>query len=276
MGGDEPDGGPNGPPSSAAPSAPSRVGSAGGVVALVLGVLMFLGGAGMMAGGAAMLGVDTTRDAAGFLSSDRFTVASQTAAITAEGIRIHPGRAFGREFAPLEAVRITATTKGQQALFIGVALERDVDAWLFGITHDELQNLYGDRVTYQRSAGSLRAVSSPADQRFWLATSTGTGTVTLDWVPGSGRFAIVVTNVDGSLGVRAEVVAAAAVPLLRSAARGLLGGGLVLVVLAIGLILVGAVSLAGSAGSTGAGPQGGQPPPGPVDAQPPPELVRAG
>jgi hypothetical protein len=273
LGGDEPDAGPIGPPSSLAAGTPARLGTVGGVIAVVLGVVLFLSGGGLIAGGGILFGVDSSRDAAGYVSSDRFTVTSQAAAVTAEGIEIHPGEAFGRSVTALDAVRITATASGQRALFLGVARESDIDAWLAGTAHDELRNVYGG-VTYDRVTGSVRAVPAPADQTFWLATGNGTGTVTLDWVPGDGRFAIVLANVDGTPGVQADVVAAAQVPLLRPAAWGLLGGGALLVMIAIGLILLGVMSLTRGTGPFG--DTGVRPPPGPAGAVPPPQLVRTG
>jgi hypothetical protein len=278
QGGDEPVTGPPGPDRSGSPTTfvvaggagprvpaprPSPAGFAGRVVAIVAGVMVLLAGVGGVIGGVAALGVNASRDAAGYVVSDPFDLSTPTAAVTVEGFEIDPAHVFDRDVTGLGRVRIEVTSATTTPLFVGVARESDVDAWLAGVGHDELTGVYnGSGVSLRRSVGAVRAVVPPADEGFWLASTSGTGNVRLDWRPGDGRFAIVLANVDGSTGVTASVTAGARIPALGALGAGLLSGGL-LAVLAGALLLY-----FGAAGLSGRWPRPGQPPP----PSPPPPM----
>jgi hypothetical protein len=103
-------------------------------------------------------------------------------------------------------------------------------------------------VRLHRSVGSLRPISAPASQTFWLASATGAGPLRVEWTPGDGRFAMVLANADGSVGVTGDVTVGAKVPILQPLGSGLLGGGVVAGLLALLLIYTGAVGLSGSGG----------------------------
>jgi hypothetical protein len=169
----------------------------------------------------------------------------------------------------LGRVRIEATSPSAVPLFIGVASESDVDAWLAGTGHDEVTGVYDDDggVSLRRSVGAVRSVLPPADEEFWLASTSGTGNVRLDWRPGDGRFAVVLANVDGSIGVTASVTAGAKVPALGALGAGLLSGGLLAVLAGALLLYFGAAGLSGRPPRPG--PQSGPPPP---PAPPAPEV----
>jgi hypothetical protein len=151
----------------------------------------------------------------------------------------------GGDRTALDAVRIRVDA-GSTPLFVGVAPESAVDAWLAGTAHDEVTGVYEDSdVTTQRSAGAVRATGPPAAQSFWLASATGTGTLDLQWIPGDGRFAVVLANADGATGVTAGATVGAKVPALRPVGNGLISGGLVAILVAVLLIYAGAVGPGG-------------------------------
>jgi hypothetical protein len=79
----------------------------------------------------------------------------------------------------------------------------------------------------------------PADQRFWAASAHGPGKQTLTWDVEHGSWSVVVMNADGSRAVDAGVSAGANVPILPAIGWGALGGGLVLLVAAGGLVALG-------------------------------------
>ena len=111
-----------------------------------------------------------------------------------------------------------------------------MDRWLAGTAHDQLTNPYASGAPqYQRAPGTVRDVGSPAEQTFWLASASGTGTVVLDWTPTNGQFAVVLARADGAAGVTARARVAVRVPDLAPIGIGLLVGG--------GLLLVGALVL---------------------------------
>jgi hypothetical protein len=250
-----------GPPAPPAPAISGR--RAGMVVSIVAGVLLLVAGVGAAAGGVTALAVHSARDSAGFVSSDDLSLSTPTAAVTVEGIEIHPLHLPGRDRTALDAVRVRVHA-GATALFVGIATESAVDAWLAGTAHDEVTGVYEDSsdVSLSRSAGLTRPADRPGDRSFWLASTSGTGELDLRWVPGDGRFALVLANADGSTGVTAEATVGAKVPVLRSLGNGLTAGGVLAALLGLLLIYVGAVGLAGGSGTGGSRPLPPAPGPG--------------
>ena len=204
------------------------------------------------------------------MTSPAVSVRSSTAAITAESITLQAGDLFTRGFSDIGGIRITASGGARDEIFVGIARESDVDVWLAGVGHDELTGMSSGDARYNRAAGPGRAVISPADQSFWLASDTATGDATLTWKATTGSFAIVLANADGSPGVAADVRAATQVPDVSGLGIGLLVTGILLDVLAIALIVLGALGL-GRRHSAALPPSGTAPGP-PVPGTPPPVL----
>lgn len=92
--------------------------------------------------------------------------------------------------------------------------------------------------TYGTDRGAAPS-GRPADQRIWTASATGSGRQTLTWDVKHGSWSVVVMNADASRAVDVRVRAGADVPILPAIGWGALGGGLVLLVLAGGLVWVG-------------------------------------
>jgi hypothetical protein len=256
QGGTEPDGGPDQPPDGAVALAhPSQMvpptpvpassgGVAGRVVALVAGVLLLFPAIGLGLAGTGVLVLNGARNDNGLVTSPTRNVSSPTAAVTVEGVNLQAGDAWSRTVTDIGTVRLTATSPAGDPLFIGIAPESAVDSWLAGTAHDELVDLYGGgQPRYQRAAGAVRDIGTPAEQTFWVASAGGTGTVTLDWRPTSGRYAVVLANADGTRGVTGNVSAATKVPGLGPLGIGLLAGGAAVLLAAFVLIYVGASGL---------------------------------
>lgn len=238
QGGAEPDPGPVDPP-----PAPARTGSTGPVVALVAGVLLLAPAAGLGIGGAVLLALDSGRDSTGYVTSPTVRLSSTTAAITAENLTIADADLWTRDLADVGGLRVTATSSTGRSVFVGVAPQTAVDAWLAGTAHDELTGLTAGTAGYRRAAGTIRTAADPAAQPFWLASTTGAGDATLTWRVTSGEYAVVVANTDGSPGVSADVRGAVQVPDLTALGGGLLTGGIVLGLAAVALIVLGGVGL---------------------------------
>jgi hypothetical protein len=230
-----------GPPPAAAPLGPGGV--AARVVALVAGVLLFLAGGVLMAGGGAALVVNGDRDSDGYVSTQRLHLASDTAAITVEGVEIRPTDAF----ADYGDVRITASSRDETPLFLGIAAADDVDRWLRGTARDEIRTVLPgwDEPHYSHRGGAVRSIGTPAEQSFWLVDASGTGPLVLNWAPSDLRWSVVLTRADGSVDVNADAAAAIRVPSLTPLGIGLLAGGGVLVLGGVALIYVGAAGLGG-------------------------------
>lgn len=263
-------------PAAATPSAisptpsgvPSRSGSAGAVVALVLGLLAFMAASALAGLGGAALWVNGKRDADGFLTTSQRQLVSVTPAITVENVDLEPDEGTGPWVAPDDFgnIRIQATSVGETPIFIGIAPQASVDVWLRGVAHDQVRGLTDDAVVYRPQVGPAD-VAPPTDEDFWVAQASGTGTQTITWPLQSGDWAFVLARADGAPGVRADVTAGVSIPSLAGLAWGLLLGGLLALVVAVVLIVLGAAGI-GRGMSGGAGPPRTAPmgvPPGPGD-----------
>ena len=224
-----------------APAAPRSTWGAWRVALVILGSILVLSGAGLLAGGGA-LGVIhlTQRDDDGFLTSPREQVSSDGYAVTAEGIDIADLDDGGDWLVEqgVGRVRIRATSR-TDAVFVGIAREADVDGYLAGVAHDELREVRSGADRYvSRDGGAPR--TAPSEAGFWVASAAGEGRQTVEWDARDGRWAVVVMNANGAAPVAADVTVGAKVGVLPWVAGGLLLAGLLLLAIGAGLIGVAA------------------------------------
>ncbi|WP_370324458.1 DUF4389 domain-containing protein [Euzebya sp.] len=249
----------------------------GRVVALVVGCLLVLPGIGMLLGGAALgVGVAAGRDDDGFVSADLDGVRSDGVAVTAEGIVLvaEPDTPdWLLEWASVD-VRLEAAAVGERPLFVGIGPEDEVDAYLAGTAHSEVEAVDGGTPRYREQDGRTE-VAPPSAQGFWVATSEGTGTRSMTWEVTAGRWAVVLMHADGSPGVAADVTVGVDAGMLVPVAVALGSVGVLVTVLAIVLVVVGATG--GERPATPAAPPAGPPAVGvPVPPPPPPVGVQDG
>ncbi|MGI9594701.1 MAG: DUF4389 domain-containing protein [Acidimicrobiales bacterium] len=234
------------------------------IVALVVGSLLAIPALAMFfSGGLLALAYAAQRDD-GYFDVTLDELASPTAAITAEQIdlRAEPGTPRWVLDALDTDVRLRATSSGDQPIFLGIARERDLDTYLSGIAHDEIDRVDDLEAAYRSRAGSDLA-PPPGQQGFWEASVSGSGTQELEWEAQSGRWAVALMNADGSSGLAADVNVG-----IRSAAflpvtLALIGIGAVLSAVAAGLIIFGGVGLGSKQPPEGAETPGYQPVAGP-------------
>jgi hypothetical protein len=217
--------------------APARSGGgAGRVVLYVLGSLAALLSLVFLAGGGALTVVDRTqRDADGFLMSPTKDFSTATYAIVSENAEVDFG---GSERAAdwfLGTVRIRS--ESTRPVFVGIAAKTDVARYLGGVEHTVVTKL--DRLRYDDREGGAPE-GPPAEQTFWVASTSGSGEQTLQWEPEEGIWNAVVMNEDGSRGVAAELSIGAELDQL-------LWIGIVLLV--VGALLAAAAALAITAGA---------------------------
>ncbi|GAA2565085.1 hypothetical protein GCM10010435_42160 [Winogradskya consettensis] len=260
QGGMEPDG-PDGDPPPHAAHAETRSG-AGSAIALVVGVMLLAPAAGAAIGGGILLAVDSRHDSTGYVTSPAVDLTSTTAAVTAEDLTITDADAWTRGISDTGGLRLNAVSSNGRSLFIGIAPQHSIDAWLSGTAHDELTGLSDGTPDYDRVPGDVLAVTDPTSQTFWVASATGPQ-ATLEWNMVDGQYAVVVVNADGSPGVAADVRGAFQVPASAAWGGGLLALGGILAMLAIGLIVLGGWGL-------GLRHNGPPPPIGPVPQPIPP------
>lgn len=246
----------------------------GRIVMMVTGCLLALAGFAMVVGGAlAVVGFVTQRDD-GFFTTGDVRLASPTYAVTSDHIDLDsdPGPSdWLVDRGALGTVRIevdAAAAADPAAVFVGIGLSDDVDAFLDGVGHDRVRDveLSPDRVTYRRSPGEATP-AAPDSQTFWAASVTTDTTDRLEWEVESGDWTVVVMNADASRGVDVDVEVGIKLGWFLPVAIGLLAGGLVF--LAGGTVLI----IAGSRGlgradepATALAPPVGQRP---VGAEPP-------
>jgi hypothetical protein len=249
-----------------APAATRSGGVAGRVVAIIAGVLLLFTGIGLTTGGIVALALDNNRDEQGYITSSTIDVTTETAAVTVEGVELHVTEGWASNLPWPDTVRIVVSGPPGTPLFLGIAPEADVDAWLAGTAHDELTGVYaGEGARYDRAEGVVRPVRNPDGQPFWVADASGTGTVELEWTVTEGRYAAVLTNASGRTEVTADVRVGADLPSLAPVGWGMTGAGLALVLLAVLLIYTGAAGLGNRPAPPG-------PPTPPMFPIPPPAL----
>jgi hypothetical protein len=210
---------------------------AGRIIAVIVGALLTLAGFGASLGGGAMVVAHATqRDAAGYYLTSTQRLQTSTAAFTTR-LDLRDRWLSDR----MGTLRTQATAIDGRAMFIGIAPADAVDAWLAGTPCEQVDPApYGPWRMQTRNMPMMRGgypmMTPPGDQGFWTASVSGPGTQVLTWPAQPGRWVVVVSNVDGSSGVVADVRAGA-----RTSAMlpfGLVLGGIGLLALAGGVLLI--------------------------------------
>ena len=248
-----------------APTRP-RMG-AGRVVALVLGLLLFLLAIGLLLGGGALLWADRAERTDGYLLSDEETLAGAGNALVSERIDLSAGADWVPVSEAVGSVRfeVTGTDPGSE-VFIGIAPLSDATAYLGDVRRTVIEDLGIDSPA-QRELSGGEPSGPPADQDFWTAQASGTGTQSLTWVPAEGDWMLVVMNADGSAGISVESRIGATFPALDGLGWGLMIVGLVCLVVAALLLVLAARRPYDRRGPgqpvawPASGPQPGGPPP---------------
>jgi hypothetical protein len=182
--------------------------SAGKIISAIVGVLVGLLAAGLLAGGAGLLwAYGTQRDADGYFVAPTVALDSEQYAITAEQLDLgaEPGEWFpsGR----LATIRIEVEPKAGTPVFLGIGPADDVDNYLNGVGRSEITNIRSTtNVSYRTITGGA-PTTNPADETFWAAQAEAPGTLT--WDLEQGAWKAVLMNSDGTAGVDVDVTAAA-------------------------------------------------------------------
>jgi len=251
--------------------------SAGRILLIVFGALALLVSLGLLGGGSGLLWADRTqRDSAGYLNTDSERVDSGAYAVVARDLMVEvPGWMTGAD--RLGSVRVSVSpSQGDRAIFLGIAPRSSVDAYLGGVSRDELTRWHTSPATTQlthRDGGTPAA--PPGTQTIWVASSSGTGTQTVTWQVEGGSWAVVAMNPDGSPGLVFNARAAATAPFILPLGIGLVVGGFLLGLIGLLMVLLGAQRAAGytpapsgQSGTPAGPPPGWAPPPPPSAASP--------
>lgn len=177
------------------------------IALIVIGALVALVGCGLIAAGGMLVWANSTqRDAGGYYNTPNDHIDSPGYALTSHAD--FGSDASQRDWVPahpIGTVRLEATS-GAGAVFVGIARQADVDAWLAGVAHTHVWSLHVGTVQRDTSQVAGRAAPAPpTSQTFWAASASGPGTQTVIWPSEPGRWAAVVMNADASPGVVATV-----------------------------------------------------------------------
>jgi Tol biopolymer transport system component len=138
-------------------------------------------------------------------------------------------------------LRITAAPAGAgHLLFLGIGPASAVDRYLSGVSHDVATDVSVTpfHLTLARHGGTATP-PPPGSQSFWVAQASGTNP-TLTWTVKDGSYRVVVMNTDAAAPVAFAAELDLTIPHLFAIGIGLLIGGIVLIVMAIVLIVLGA------------------------------------
>ncbi|MGZ6638444.1 MAG: hypothetical protein ACXVII_36985 [Solirubrobacteraceae bacterium] len=213
-------------PEAAREVAPKASGAGGGHPALRIGgwILVGLGGVLVVAAVALVIVHLTQRGKDGYYTSSTTHVATPGYAITAEGLHIGDLPSVATD--AVGRVRVSAQSSNGQALFVGIAPQDAVNAYLASVARSEVTDVNGDTITYKTHPGRAPA-GPPGRESFWRSASTGSGQVTASWKVKGGTWAIVLMNATAAAHVSATVSIGAKTNLLLWLGLGSLLAGLV-------------------------------------------------
>jgi len=221
---------------------PTRQGYGAGRVALMItGAVVTVMAVGALALGGIALWANDQKDDQGYLTTHTHRFETSSHALATENLDIDlDGAEKLVDTTDLGDIRLKVSPDNGKPVFVGIARTSDVQDYLGGVAHSELKDLDYDpfEADYVSHPGSQKP-AAPADQSIWVASTQGAGSQMLDWDAEEGDWSVVVMNADGSTGVAADIDAGAKVPYLTEIGWGAIGGGVILLVLAGTLIVLG-------------------------------------
>jgi hypothetical protein len=178
----------------------------------VLGSVSALIGVVALVGGGTLVGIHTTkRDGEGFYSSKSNAIGTPTHALVSD-VDVGTDKSWVFRKGRLATIRITASGTTRKPVFVGLAREAQISAYLHGVAHDEVTDfdLEHVRTKRMRHAGDLTP-PAPVAEHFWRRSASGAGRQVIRWPVESGRWSVVVMNADGTPGVHTRVAIGAKV-----------------------------------------------------------------
>jgi hypothetical protein len=192
--------------------------SAGRVIAVIASSLVcLLAVAATVAGAVALTFDQTQRDASGYLmtGSDSYSTSGYALVSDTYSAGTAADLSIGRD------------------IFVGIAPASGANAYLAGVERSEATRFGPPSSDFRLRAGGAPS-TSPTAQRFWAASTVGSGSQTLSWKPASGSWRIIVMNANSSRGVQTRLAIGARFPDLLTISLVVLGAGLVVLLLGAG------------------------------------------
>jgi hypothetical protein len=171
--------------------------------------------------GTVSLAANAFRDGSGYFNWPTETFTSGGYAIAMKTVDISKAPQWALN-AGVDRLRVQAQT--DRPIFIGIARTADLDRYLRGTEHDNVSGLsyHPFRVDYDHTSGHAPN-GLPAKETFWVKSTSGAGSVALNWKPRPGSWRAVVMNADDSRGVTADLKLGVRTSLLWWLGAGLLG-----------------------------------------------------
>ena len=206
------------------------------IVLLIVGGIILLTSFGFLIGGVVLYRVNTSLiDSQGFISSTNKIFITSSYVIASPDVNINVGTGTDLGFwrpsmRDLITIRIAASSNNPaKNVFIGIATEANAQTYLNNVQYDEIIRFQfnlgsSPDVEYTPHQGSTPA--NPLSQTFWVSSAHGAGTQTLEWIPQTGTYWIILMNEDASAGLDHNISLAARIPILSTIGLGLLLGGI--------------------------------------------------
>jgi hypothetical protein len=206
------------------------------IIAAIGGVVLVLCAIGLVGTGTAAAWLSANRDG-GYVDLDNVTAhtdgyALSDPTIVSDEMTTSDGTVLS--WLGTARVRVTAIG-GTGPIFVGIAPSDKADAYLSGVDYATFRDTAKGTVYTAHTGAAL--TGAPAQQTFWIAQASGTGSLTLV-APAQGKWTIVAFNADGSRQLSVQVYLDATFPALPviAAVLVLLGaiflvGGLLLIVI---------------------------------------------
>ena len=197
-----------------APAQPGRVRRVAAITAAVTALVLAISGAIALAG-------NSLRDGHGYFNTPTENFASGGYAIAMKTVDISDAPRWAID-AGLDGVRVKA--ESNRRMFIGIARTADLDRYLEGTEHSDVSqlNYHPFQVDYDHTNGGAPP-RNPAGESFWVESTSGTGSLALDWKPRPGSWRAVLMNADGTRGIDADLQFGARTSLLWWLGAALLG-----------------------------------------------------
>ena len=208
----------------------------GRFIALFFGGMIAIAGFGVLMGGVALTSNrGWITDSNGYINTRSIELSTDTYALVQQNININiePMMAW-RSTSDIVTLRINVKSSNPgEEIFIGIATAGDANSFLNKVSYDRLMNIdWGwerspgiiDQPTYRRYSGSEQP-ATPTSTNIWIKSAKGTGPQTLEWVPSSGDYWIVVMNAKGSPRVDVTSQLGVKIPFLSGIGNILIGVG---------------------------------------------------
>jgi len=203
---------------------------------VVTGSLFALVALGLLVAGGVLFGISATRsDPDGYLISSNFELSTDSHALTSEQLDLGAIRNDWLPASWLATVRVSALPLGDGPVFVGIAEEADIGAYMANVAHSEVMWNSDDDPTYIPREGQ-KAPGLPSEQDFWAASAEGTDRQSVHWDVEEGQWTVLIMNADATPDVSVDVSAAVKTPWLMIVAVALLVGGILCLV--TGAVLV--------------------------------------